>query len=44
MTTTLTPAEQESNRRSHRIGVIDDCYRCIRCEVGSWNAHKYPCV
>lgn len=28
---------------THIIGVVDDCYRCIDCEVGSWNAHKFPC-
>ena len=33
----------DANTRTHRIGVIDDCYRCLRCEVGAWNAHKYPC-
>lgn len=32
-----------NNESTHRIGVIDDCYRCLDCEIGSWNAHKEPC-
>jgi hypothetical protein len=39
----LTPAERQANERSHFIGVVDDCYRCIYCEIGSWNAWKENC-
>lgn len=39
----ITPEERDSNASSHRIGVVDDCYRCIRCEIGSWNAWQRPC-
>ena len=28
---------------THVIGVVDECYRCINCEIGSWNAWKTPC-
>ena len=31
------------NANSHCIGVVDDCYRCIDCEIGSWNAWKEYC-
>ena len=36
-------AQEIQNKNSHRIGVVDDCYRCVDCEIGSWNAHKSPC-
>lgn len=39
----ITPEEREANDASHHIGVVDDCYRCIRCEIGSWNAWQMPC-
>jgi hypothetical protein len=39
----LTPAERQANEASHSIGVVDDCYRCINCEIGSWNAWKENC-
>jgi len=42
VTTTLT-AQERDNRATHRIGAVDDCLRCIDCEVGAWNAHKNPC-
>jgi hypothetical protein len=32
-----------NNASTHRIGTVDDCLRCIDCEIGSWNAHKVPC-
>lgn len=35
---------REANADSHWIGVVDDCYRCTKCEVGSWNAWKVACV
>lgn len=34
---------QTDHSMSHRIGIVDDCYRCIDCEIGAWNAHKKPC-
>ena len=40
---TLTSKEREANAASHRIGVVDDCFRCIVCEIGSWNAWKVMC-
>jgi len=36
-------ATRRYNTSTHRIGVVDDCYRCIECEIGSWNAWKQPC-
>ena len=33
-----------ANAASHHIGVIDDCYRCMDCEIGSWNAWQQPCL
>ena len=39
----ITPAEREANAASHHIGVVDDCYRCLDCEIGSWNAWKQHC-
>lgn len=34
---------REANAASHWIVVVDDCYRCSNCEVGSWNAWKVRC-
>jgi hypothetical protein len=39
----LSEVERNRNAASHRIGVVDDCYRCIYCEIGSWNAWKMAC-
>lgn len=39
----LTPEERAYNASTHIIGAVDDCYRCINCEIGSWNAWKSPC-
>ena len=39
----ISIAEGQKNSRSHIIGVVDDCYRCINCEIGSWNAWKEYC-
>ena len=36
-------AEAERNYRSHTYGVVDDCYRCIDCEIGEWNGWKELC-
>jgi hypothetical protein len=40
---TLTDEEKRANARTHRIGIVDDCYRCVYCEIGSWNTWKQPC-
>lgn len=38
------PAEvRAANFDSHRFGVVDDCYRCIDCEIGEWNGWQRPC-
>ena len=34
---------REANDASHAMGIVDDCYRCIVCEIGSWNAWKERC-
>lgn len=39
----MTPEQRLANAKSHFIGVVDDCYRCLDCEIGSWNAWKNPC-
>jgi len=39
----LTDTEKRINSASHIIGIVDDCYRCINCEIGSWNAWKSHC-
>jgi hypothetical protein len=39
----LTAEEKQRNVASHTLGVVDDCYRCIDCEIGSWNAWKELC-
>ena len=31
------------NYNSHHYGIIDDCYRCLDCEIGTWNGHKERC-
>ena len=40
----LTDEQKIANANSHTIGIVDDCYRCIDCEIGSWNAWKTRCV
>ena len=39
----LTDEQKIANANSHTIGIVDDCYRCINCEIGSWNAWKEMC-
>lgn len=39
----MSEAEKTANVRSHHIGVVDDCYRCVDCEMGSWNTWKKFC-
>jgi hypothetical protein len=38
------PSEvREANAASHIIGVVDECYACIKCECKSWNTWKVVC-
>jgi len=39
----LTDAEKDANYFSHRFGNVDDCIRCIYCEIGQWNGWKERC-
>lgn len=34
---------REANAASHWIGVVDECYACIKCECKSWNTWKVAC-
>lgn len=38
----MTKTETE-NYNSHIFGDVDDCIRCIDCEIGAWNGHKEYC-
>jgi hypothetical protein len=40
----LTDTEKRINAASHHIGIVDDCRRCVDCEIGSWNAWKAKCI
>ena len=31
------------NKSSHLFGTVDDCIRCLFCEIGVWNGHKELC-
>ena len=39
----ISVAEGQANGRTHKINDVDGVYRCVNCEVGSWNAWKSPC-
>lgn len=39
----ITPEQRSINANSHHIGAVDDCLRCVDCEIGSWNAWKELC-
>lgn len=39
----LTLAEKQANIDSHMMGRIDDCVRCVRCEIAVWNAWQRDC-
>lgn len=39
----LTEAAKTANYRSHDWGVIDDCNRCLNCEIGIWNGWRENC-
>ena len=32
-----------NNFDTHSFTVIDDCYRCLACEIGVWNGDKEKC-
>lgn len=40
----ITPEQRAINEYSHRIGNVDDVARCIKCEVGAWNAWTKLCT
>lgn len=39
----LTAEIKASNYNSHEYGPVDDCTRCIHCEIGEWNGWKEAC-
>ena len=39
----LPQSAKEANAKSHRIGNVDGVSRCVRCEIGVWNAWKEQC-
>ena len=39
----LTEAAKAANYRSHDYDQVDDCIRCIRCEIGIWNGWRENC-
>lgn len=39
----LTKEQKIANDNSHDYTIIDDCWRCFNCEIGSWNGWKQPC-
>lgn len=39
----LTDAIKQRNHNSHYWGIIDDCRRCLDCEIGFWNGWKSDC-
>jgi len=39
----LSETERQINADSHIFGRIDDCIRCLNCEIGSWNAWHRHC-
>ena len=41
--TILDDDQKIANTLSHKIGVVDECYACIYCEIKSWNAWKEFC-
>jgi hypothetical protein len=40
----ITPDARVANADSHDIGNVDGVARCVRCEIGSWNAWQSPCT
>jgi len=41
--TKLNHKQKVENYNSHTFGKIDDCVRCLDCEIGVWNGWKRPC-
>jgi hypothetical protein len=39
----ISIAQGKENSRTHFIGDVDGVYRCVNCEIGSWNAWKEAC-
>lgn len=39
----ISMVEGQENSRTHFIGDVDGVYRCVKCEIGSWNSWKSPC-
>jgi len=39
----ISPEQQKLNAQSHRLGNVDDCLRCVDCEVAAWNTWREPC-
>lgn len=39
----LTPVQREQNAASHTYGVVDDCTRCVDCEILPTNGWKEYC-
>lgn len=40
----ISPEARAINTYSHRIGNVDDCARCMDCEIGAWNAWQQLCT
>lgn len=40
----ITSEQRAINESSHEIGPVDDCMRCIHCEIGAWNSWKQLCI
>lgn len=41
--TTLEMTERKENYKSHNYGPVDDCIRCVDCEIGIWNGWTAYC-
>lgn len=39
----IPDAVKDANHASHSFGAVDDCVRCVFCEVGIWNGWKAAC-
>ena len=39
----LSVEQRKENYVSHNYGDVDDCIRCVDCEVGIWNGWRYAC-
>ena len=43
MITEIQNTDEIVNANSHHWGNVDDCVRCVDCEIGIWNAWKEYC-